>query len=142
MLSTLIKLVGQGRHQFSKMSLEHLLHHRPEETHSWRSKSSSGILLGNYLGTCQFLSSERTGSCRHGGPSIIDHRTLRRSDKLPLTFLRGCGLPDELIKYMSSLPKGFHSCFISYSSKNQDFAEPSTQTYRTKGYAVGMLLKI
>jgi hypothetical protein len=63
--------------------------------------------------------------CLHEGPSIIDHRTLQRSGQLPLTFLRGCGLPDNLIDYLPSLlnqPIQFYSCFISYSSTNDEFA--------------------
>jgi uncharacterized protein YjbI with pentapeptide repeats len=32
-------------------------------------------------------------TCRHNGPSTIDHRTLQRSGTLPLAFLRGVGLP-------------------------------------------------
>lgn len=55
-------------------------------------------------------------SCTHIGPSTIDHRTLYMSGPLPLTFLRGCGLPDQLIDYLPSLlttPIQFYSCFIS-----------------------------
>jgi hypothetical protein len=65
-------------------------------------------------------------SCHHMSSSIIDHRTLEMSGKLPLSFLRGCGLPDTLIEYLPSLlndPLQFYSCFISYSSKDQAFAE-------------------
>lgn len=39
-------------------------------------------------------------TCDHGGRSTIDHRTLQQSRQLPLTFLRGCGLPDNLIEYL------------------------------------------
>jgi hypothetical protein len=63
----------------------------------------------------------------HRGPSIIDNRTLLQSGPLPLAFLRGCGLPDRLIDYLPSLletgPIQFYSCFISYSTANQDFAD-------------------
>jgi hypothetical protein len=65
-------------------------------------------------------------SCIHDGPSVIDHRTLLRSRNLPLPFLRGCGLPDSLIDYLPSLfnqPIQFYSCFISYSTKDQGFAD-------------------
>jgi hypothetical protein len=65
-------------------------------------------------------------SCVHRGPSIIDHRTLQRSGELPRSFLRGCGLPDNLIEYLPSLvnqPIQFYSCFISYSSKHDEFAQ-------------------
>lgn len=65
-------------------------------------------------------------SCRHGGPSIIDDRTLRRSGGLPEHFLRGCGLPDSLIEFLPSLRRKtvqYYDCFISYSTKDQEFAD-------------------
>jgi uncharacterized protein YjbI with pentapeptide repeats len=65
-------------------------------------------------------------TCDHLGPSIIDHRTLQRSGQLPLSFLRGCGLPDNLIEYLPALfnqPIQFYSCFISYSSQDDEFAQ-------------------
>jgi uncharacterized protein YjbI with pentapeptide repeats len=65
-------------------------------------------------------------SVDHHGPSTIDHQTLLRSGRLPLSFLRGCGMPEALIDYLPSLlsqPLQFYSCFISYSTKNQDFAD-------------------
>jgi hypothetical protein len=65
-------------------------------------------------------------TCIHQGPSIIDHRTLRKSGRLPLPFLRGVGLPDRLIEYLPSLLNQaiqHYSCFISYSAKDQEFAE-------------------
>jgi tetratricopeptide (TPR) repeat protein len=42
-------------------------------------------------------------TCRHSGPSTIDHRTLQKSGPLPLAFLRGVGLPERLIDYLPSL---------------------------------------
>src|SRR5439155_491875 len=65
-------------------------------------------------------------SCTHLGPSILDHRTLMRLGAVPLVFLRGCGLPDRLIEYLPSLVDEaiqFYSCFISYSTQDQDFAD-------------------
>jgi hypothetical protein len=61
-------------------------------------------------------------SCIHHGPSVIDSRTLVRSGPLPISFLRGCGLPDAFIDYLPSLLNQavqFHSLFISYSTKDQ-----------------------
>lgn len=49
-----------------------------------------------------------------------------QSRPLPLSFLRGCGLPDTVIQYLPSLLNDtiqFYSCFISYSTKDQDFAD-------------------
>jgi hypothetical protein len=75
-------------------------------------------------------------SCNHLGPSIVDHRTLRRSGPLPLAFLRGVGLPENLIDYLPSLlhqPIQFYSCFISYSSKDQVFVERLHADLQAKG---------
>ena len=64
---------------------------------------------------------------RHGGPSTIGIDTLYKSQgNIPEVFLKGCGLPDTFIEYIRSLTgKAFdyYSCFISHSSKDQDFAE-------------------
>ena len=65
-------------------------------------------------------------SCRHARPCSVDYRTLMRSKNVPPKFWRGCGLPDPLIDYLQSLTDDaieFYSCFISYSSKDQEFAE-------------------
>ncbi len=63
---------------------------------------------------------------RHEGPSTIGVDTIYRSQgKIPEVFLRGAGLPDEFIVYIGSFvsrPIEFYSCFISYSSKDQEFA--------------------
>jgi uncharacterized protein YjbI with pentapeptide repeats len=74
--------------------------------------------------------------CQHLGPSIVDFRTLRLSGDLPLPFLRGCGLPDNLIDYLPSLrcdPIKFYSCFISHSAKDQVFADRLHADLQDKG---------
>lgn len=65
-------------------------------------------------------------TCTHTGPSVVDLRTLRLSGQLPLSFLRGVGLPETFIEYLPSLLNEavrFYSCFISYSTKDQDVAD-------------------
>lgn len=67
-------------------------------------------------------------SCRHYDRSFIDFHTLSMSGTLPLNFLQGCGLPESFIVQIPALvaavqPIQFYSCFISYSSKDQKFAE-------------------
>jgi uncharacterized protein YjbI with pentapeptide repeats len=62
----------------------------------------------------------------HHGPSTIGIDTVYQSQgKIPEIFLRGAGVPDHFIGYMRSL-KGktleYYSCFIAYSSKDQEFA--------------------
>jgi hypothetical protein len=64
---------------------------------------------------------------RHTYPSTIGIDTIYRSGgTIPEVFLRGCGVPDTFIEYMHALtvrPIEYYSCFISYSSKDQDCAE-------------------
>jgi uncharacterized protein YjbI with pentapeptide repeats len=75
-------------------------------------------------------------TCIHHGPSVIDYRTLQKSWPLPLTFLRGVGLPDMLIDYLPSLLNQaiqHYSCFISYSTKNQEFADRLHADLQNKG---------
>jgi hypothetical protein len=70
------------------------------------------------------------------GPSVIDHRTLQKSGPLPLAFLRGVGLPDNLIDYLPSLLNQaiqHYSCFISYSAKDQEFVERPHAELQNKG---------
>jgi hypothetical protein len=75
-------------------------------------------------------------TCVHIGPSTIDHRTLQKSRALPLAFLRGVGLPDNLIDYLPSFFNRaiqLYSCFISYSAKDQEFAERLHADLQNKG---------
>ena len=74
--------------------------------------------------------------CQHGAPSIIDPYTLSRSGNLPISFLRGCGLPEPFIEYLPSLTGTaiqFYSCFISYSAKDQVFADRLYADLQNKG---------
>jgi hypothetical protein len=62
---------------------------------------------------------------KHGGPSIIDHRTIEKSGIVPQEFIRGLGLPDYLIRRYrkNSNSSKYADCFVSYSSADQSFAE-------------------
>jgi hypothetical protein len=66
-------------------------------------------------------------SAIHHGPSYVDIHTLYKSKgNIPESFLRGCGVPDNLIEYLPSLTGKaieYYSCFISYSSKDEAFAK-------------------
>jgi hypothetical protein len=97
---------------------------------------TSAILSSAIFGETTLKNVRGLDSCIHQGRSTIDHQTLAISGKLPLNFLRGCGLPDTLINYIPSLlnePIQFYSCFISYSSKDQSFAERLHADLQNKG---------
>jgi uncharacterized protein YjbI with pentapeptide repeats len=63
----------------------------------------------------------------HKGPSSIGIDTIYKSQgNIPEAFLKGAGVDDNFIAYIRSLvdkPIEYYSCFISYSSKDQVFAE-------------------
>ncbi len=71
------------------------------------------------------------------GPSTIGIDTIYRSQgKIPEVFLRGAGVPDVFLTYIGSLvgqPIQFYSCFISYSTVNQDLAERVHADLQSKG---------
>ena len=102
-----------------------------------RGAELSMVLVGSTVfGNTNLTDAKGLELCRHATASVIDHATLRKSGRLPLNFLRGCGLPDTLIEYIPSLlndPLQFYSCFISYSSKNQLFADRLYADLQNKG---------
>ena len=64
----------------------------------------------------------------HKGPSTVDIDTIYKSKgNISGAFLRGCGVPEGFITQMRSLVDAedgiqFYSCFISFSSKDEEFA--------------------
>jgi uncharacterized protein YjbI with pentapeptide repeats len=76
-------------------------------------------------------------SIRHYGPSTVGIDTIYRSKgNIPEAFLRGAGVPEDFITYMRSLVGKaieFYSCFISYSSKDDDFAQRLHADLQQKG---------
>jgi hypothetical protein len=107
---------------------------------SWANLSQANIagarLEGTVLGNVDLTETRGLDECWHEGPSVIDFGTLFRSSKLSITFLRGCGLPDNVIEYLPSLRSQvveFYSCFISYSARDQAFAERLHADLQNKG---------
>src|SRR5205085_3432527 len=68
-------------------------------------------------------------SVEHWGRSTIGIDTIYKSrGNIPEKFLRGCGVPESFIAQIPALvaaiePIQFYSCFISYSSKDEEFAK-------------------
>ena len=85
-------------------------------------------------------------TCRHLGPSIIEHRTLAHHPHLPPTFLQGCGLQaweieaarlydpaltpaqindaiQQIHQARTQHPLQIHNLFLSYSYANTPFIE-------------------
>ena len=101
-----------------------------------RADLGNARLIQTVLSDIDLSTTKGLSHCAHSGPCTIDHRTITKSKNVPLVFWRGCGLPDALIDYMPSLTieaMQFYSCFISYSSENQEFAERLHADLQDKG---------
>jgi hypothetical protein len=83
-------------------------------------------------------------TARHAAASLVDGETLMKSGPLPGEFLRGCGLSDAAIRatyagdrstLASALDAGgdYYSCFISYASRDEAFAEQLLHELQASG---------
>jgi uncharacterized protein YjbI with pentapeptide repeats len=74
---------------------------------------------------------------KHKLRSFIGISTIYKSQgNIPENFLRGCGIPEDFITYMRSLavqPIQFYTSFISYSGKDQKFADRLYADLQSKG---------
>jgi len=98
---------------------------------------SEAWLLSTDLGNTDLSTARGLSTVNHAGPSTIGIDTIYKSGgKIPDVFLRGCGVPDGFIAYIGSMvgrPIEFYSCFISYSTKDQEFAERLHADLQAKG---------
>lgn len=73
----------------------------------------------------------------HRAPSTVGIDTILKSKgQIPEAFLRGAGVPDALIAYTKSLVGSgieFYSCFISHSTRDQEFADRLHADLQAKG---------
>ena len=77
---------------------------------------------------------------QHLGPSTIGVDTIALSQgEIPEPFLKGCGVPEEFIRFSRSLvqrPIQFESCFISHSSSDQAFVNKLYGNLQDRGVRV------
>jgi len=88
---------------------------------------SGATIGGTMLGNINFNQVKGLDSVRHSGPSIIGLDTIYKSERsIPESFLLDAGLPETFVTYIRSfITKSieFYSCFISYSHKDEEFAQ-------------------
>lgn len=89
---------------------------------------SDARMMANSFSNVDLSVAKGLESVWHMLPSTIGIDTLYQSaGKIPEIFLRGCGVPDDFITFIPShfgiqQAIQFYSCFISYSSKDEEFA--------------------
>ena len=116
---------------------------------------SRANLLETVFGNTDLTDAKGLVTCRHVGPSILDHRTLAKSGPLPLEFLHGCGLTDweiesaklydpnlsraniadivtKVHRLRSDTPIQIHNLYISYSHADAAFVEHLEQSLRAR----------
>lgn len=98
----------------------------------------TGVSMGfNILADLDLRTVKGLETINHVGPSTIGIDTIYRSKgDISYKFLLDAGIPQETIGYLLSLagkPIDFYSCFISYSSKDQNFAERLHADLQAKG---------
>ncbi len=101
------------------------------------------VLMWNTLIVNTDLSEARgLETVKHHGPSSIGIDTLYRSQgKIPDKFLRDAGVPEEVIEHLLPLIRSgpsiqWHSCFISHSTKDEEFARRLHARMRQAGLRV------
>ena len=84
------------------------------------------VKLGwNTLGNIDLSTVQSLETASHSGPSTIGIDTVVKSKgKIPKVFLRAAGVPENIIgSFRTWSHTEYNSCFISYSSKDQQFVE-------------------
>ncbi len=94
---------------------------------------------GTVFGDIDLRGAKGLETIHHWKPSTIGIDTIIRSHgKIPEIFLRNAGVPQSIIEQIPALigslkPIDFYSCFISYSSKDQAFADQLYANFISKG---------
>jgi uncharacterized protein YjbI with pentapeptide repeats len=117
------------------------------ETYLEETNFSGANLAGADLSGCRMSSTklididlntvEGLATVRHYGPSEMSVSTIYASrDNLPDSFLRGIGIPEDLVIHLRSMGgilRNFYSCFISYSSRDEEFANRLHADLQSRG---------
>lgn len=97
----------------------------------------SALLVGTLFADCDLSDAKNLDKAEHRAPSTIGIDTILRSGgNIPEEFLRGAGVPETFITYARSLigqPLQFYTCFISYASEDQSFANRLHADLRDRG---------
>ena len=102
-----------------------------------RAKLHQAQIGWTLFGDTNLSSVQGLDTVQHIGPSTIGIDIIYRSKgKIPEAFLRGAGVPENFIEDIGALTGKaleYYSCFISYSTKDQEFADRLYADLQTNG---------
>lgn len=105
-------------------------------TSTFRSDFRGASMSGTVI-SCDLSEAVGLDSTVHTSRSSVSIETiLGFGEEFPESFLRGCGLRDEEIAYFRSVvgrPIRCYSCFISYSTKDEEFAARLHNDFQAAG---------
>jgi len=130
-------VLSGGKFRSAKLARANLEYAHIEDADLWDSDLTEARAGGTTFADVDLSVAKGLETVRHSGPSTVGIDTIYKSrGKIPEVFLRGCGVPDEFIAYIGSMvgrPIEFYSCFISYSTKDQEFADRLYADLQAKG---------
>jgi hypothetical protein len=107
------------------------------EAYLWKTDLSQARVGWTKFGDIDLSETKGLETLEHIGPSTIGIDTIYHSNgDIPEIFLRGAGVPDTFITYIASLvekPIQYYSCFISFSQKDDSFAQRLHADLQQKG---------
>lgn len=115
--------LGSANFRFAKLALTNF-----DRARVFNADFAGAELVATIFGDNDLSATKGLDEVRHLGPSTLGINTLYKSaGKIPEAFLRGCGIPDDFIAFIPShfgiqQAIQFYSCFISYSTKDVEFA--------------------
>lgn len=98
---------------------------------------SRALCANTILDRSDLSAAEGLETVQHFFPSIIGVQSIIKSKgKIPEAFLRGCGVPEELIRYLPTLVgkvPDFYTCFISFTEADDAFSGQLYNDLQSKG---------
>jgi len=94
----------------------------------YKANFAGATLVGTIFGNNDLSDVKGLDEIWHAGPSTLGINTIYKSaGRISEAFLRDCGVPEDFISFIPShfgLEQAiqFYSCFISYSTKDEEFA--------------------
>lgn len=127
--SACLDFANLDRADLSDANLSHatLANAHLKETSLANANFHSASMRATELVNLDLSAAKGLGTVCHSGPSFISVDSIARSrGRIPISFLRGIGVPETFLSYIHEQgrsPFDYLTCFISYSSKDERFVK-------------------